>query len=59
MGDHEMDMRSILAIANTTHGRGFCVTARGYAGLVPETAQVGDSMAVIMDAQTPFVIRKA
>ena len=52
-----MNMRSVLAIGNAAHGKRFCITARGHAALVPEAAEVGDLIAVIMGAQTPFVLR--
>ncbi|KAI1092525.1 hypothetical protein F5B19DRAFT_502241 [Rostrohypoxylon terebratum] len=36
----------------------FCVTRRGYAGLMPLDAKVGDSIVLIRGAVVPFVIRQ-
>ncbi len=41
----------------TVAGRSFIVTENGLMGLVPGTTQVGDVVAVIAGARTPFVLR--
>ena len=35
-----------------------CVTDRGYAGLVPRDAQVGDDIVLVHGGVVPFVVRK-
>jgi hypothetical protein len=47
---HEHDPRATL-------GRQFCVTEKGYMGLVPKTAGVGDAIVVLHSAGTPHVLR--
>jgi hypothetical protein len=37
--------------------RRVCITKRGYVGLVPQFSIKGDAVAVIIGAQTPFVVR--
>ncbi|KAJ2996867.1 hypothetical protein NUW58_g830 [Xylaria curta] len=39
-------------------GRGFATTQTGYIGLVPNCAQVGDQVVVILGATVPYVVRK-
>ena len=39
--------------------RKFAVTEKGYMGLVPHCAKVGDTLAVILGAAIPFVLRKS
>lgn len=39
--------------------RRFCITERGYFGLVPADAQVGDLMAIVLGGHVPFVLRRA
>jgi hypothetical protein len=39
--------------------RKFCVTQKGYIGLIPAEAQAGDSMAVFRGEDVPFVVRRA
>lgn len=36
----------------------FCITKRGYFGLVPQRAQVGDHIVVLFGGYTPFVLRE-
>ena len=38
-------------------GRRFVVTEKGYMGLAPHCAQVGDSIAVVLGAPVPYVLR--
>jgi hypothetical protein len=38
-------------------GRKLCITTRGYIGLVPPFAEVGDAVFLIRGAQVPFVPR--
>ncbi|KAG8526645.1 uncharacterized protein KY384_008074 [Bacidia gigantensis] len=40
-------------------GRNFAITERGYLGLVPHCAQIGDRIAMIFGAPVPFVLREA
>ena len=37
----------------------FCITERGYAGVVPKITQVGDILCLIHGAPVPFLIRKS
>ena len=39
-------------------GRRFCASEAGYIGWVPQTADVGDMLCVILGAEVPFVLRK-
>ncbi len=41
----------------TVTGRSFIVTEDGLMGLAPETTRVGDVVAILAGAQTPFVLR--
>jgi hypothetical protein len=47
---HEHDPRASL-------GRQFCVTEKGYMGLVPKTAGFGDAIVVLHSAGTPHILR--
>ncbi|KAL2170368.1 hypothetical protein VTG60DRAFT_4954 [Thermothelomyces hinnuleus] len=47
-----------MQASTTVAGRGFATTQRGYIGLVPPVAQVGDLVVVIMGATVPHVVRK-
>ncbi|KAF2271528.1 uncharacterized protein EI97DRAFT_362864, partial [Westerdykella ornata] len=38
--------------------RQYMLSNMGFIGLVPSTARVGDEVALVFGAQTPFVIRK-
>jgi hypothetical protein len=40
-----------------TQGRQFCVTERGYMGLVPKYASEGDCIVILHSAMTPHVLR--
>jgi hypothetical protein len=40
-------------------GRRVCITKKGYLGLVPDYSEKGDIIAVVVGAQTPFVLRPA
>ena len=44
-------------IATCALGRKLCITSRGYIGLVPPFAEVGDAVFLIRGAQVPFVLR--
>lgn len=37
--------------------RNFCITERGYMGMVPKYAELGDDICLIYGAQVPFVLR--
>lgn len=39
--------------------RRFCVTEKGYLGIVPPKIEVGDSIYVVFVAQTPYILRSA
>lgn len=45
-------------IQNTTVNRVFCVTERGYMGLVPNKSKKGDWVVVLFGGHTPFVLRE-
>ncbi|RYP04616.1 hypothetical protein DL764_004353 [Monosporascus ibericus] len=38
--------------------RRFCVTKKGYVGLVPEHTQVGDTICIFLGTSTPYLIRR-
>lgn len=42
----------------TTLNRVLCITTKGYIGLVPWKAQVGDQVVVLFGGYTPFVLRQ-
>ena len=44
-------------VATRALGRKLCITSRGYIGLVPPFAEVGDAVFLIRGAQVPFVLR--
>lgn len=46
------------ALSPCAVGRRFCVTEKGYFGMVPPKAEVGDKICVFLGARTPFVLRK-
>jgi hypothetical protein len=37
----------------------FCVTAKGFIGLVPPGTREGDELCIVLGSQTPFVVRPA
>ena len=39
-------------------GHRFAVTEKGYIGLVPHCAQIGDKVALILGAPIPFILRE-
>jgi Heterokaryon incompatibility protein (HET) len=41
----------------TCAGRRFCVTEKGFMGLVPRSAKPGDKVCILLGAETPFVLR--
>jgi hypothetical protein len=45
-------------IENTTTNRVFCVTEKGYLGLVPYKARENDLIVVLFGGHTPFVLRE-
>ena len=49
----------IKAALNVCRDRQACLTRQGYVGLVPEEAQVGDSVCIIAGEDVPFVISEA
>ena len=44
-----------LQMLTACYGRRFAVTERGYMALVPHCAEVGDRVALFLDAPVPFV----
>jgi hypothetical protein len=38
-------------------GRQFCITEKGYIGLVPKMSQVKDAVVILCNASTPHVLR--
>lgn len=51
--------QTAVAFANRISNGTFCVTKRGYAGLVPGDAEVGDEICVIHGGVVPFVLRNS
>lgn len=49
---------TVAAFANRIGNAVFCITKRGYAGLVPITSQVGDEIVVFHGGIVPFVLRR-
>jgi hypothetical protein len=49
----------ITSITYKLKGRRFCVTRKGYIGLVPIETKTGDEIAVFDGATVPFVLRQA
>jgi hypothetical protein len=45
-------------VSDVTAGRKFCVTELGRMGLVPQHAEVGDEVTVLLSAHTPTVLRQ-
>jgi hypothetical protein len=43
--------------SNCAIGRRFCVTAKGFMGMVPPGARVGDLVCIFLGAQVPFLLR--
>ena len=48
---------AILAMSLACKGRRFFTTAKGFMGLAPDIAQVGDKICLISGCCTPFIIR--
>ncbi|MCJ1360432.1 MAG: hypothetical protein MMC33_010437 [Icmadophila ericetorum] len=46
------------AFERFSYGRKFCITASGYIGWVPSTAQSGDFVCFLESGSIPFIIRK-
>lgn len=42
---------------NSYIGRRVCITSEGYVGLVPSLTQKDDIIAILLGAQTPFILR--
>jgi Heterokaryon incompatibility protein (HET) len=49
----------ITALTAACHTRRFCVTGRGYMGLVPPGSRVGDEISLFVGAQMPLVHRRS
>ena len=49
------DQKYYAAIGPHACGRTFCLTARGYMGLVPPKSKVGDPICLLFGSQVPFV----
>lgn len=48
---------AMLALKLVGHGRRFFTTTKGFVGLAPDIAQVGDKVCLISGCCTPFIIR--
>jgi hypothetical protein len=49
----------IAALQDTLHGWRFVVTKKGYVGVVPTMAQVGNLVAILKGGRVPFVLQKS
>jgi hypothetical protein len=49
----------IAALQGTLHGWRFIVTAKGYVGVVPNMAQVGDMVVILKGGRVPFAFKKS
>ena len=49
----------IAALQDTLCGWRFVVTERGYVGVVPNMARIGDAVAILKDGRVPFVLRES
>ena len=50
--------QTAAAFAKRLSNAVFCVTKRGYAGLVPRASRVGDEIVVLHGGLVPFVVRR-
>ncbi|RYP12250.1 hypothetical protein DL765_007435 [Monosporascus sp. GIB2] len=55
---HSNPVLSFGAAIKECYKRRFCVTKKGYVGLVPEQTQVGDTICIFLGAPTPYLIRR-
>jgi hypothetical protein len=55
---NELHLTLWTAINNQYINRRFVITERGYIGLVPDTSQVGDCVAIFASGSMPFVLRE-
>ncbi|KAH8820671.1 heterokaryon incompatibility protein-domain-containing protein [Xylogone sp. PMI_703] len=63
MPEHSRDVvwkywQTAAAFAKRLSNGTFCVTKRGYAGMVPGAAQVGDEVCIFTGGNVPFILRK-
>ena len=58
-GDHLLKERMEAAITMCSYGRRMCKTDKGYLGLVPAAAKIGDAIALFLGASVLHVLRKA
>ena len=49
----------IAALKGTLHGWRFVVTKRGYVGVVPNMAQIGDVIAILKGGRVPFILKES
>jgi hypothetical protein len=49
----------IAALQDTPLGWRFVITKRGYAGVVPNMAQIGDVVAIMKGGRVPFILQKS
>jgi hypothetical protein len=49
----------IAALQGTLHGWRFVVTKKGYVGVVPNIAQVGDVVAIMKGGRVPFILKRS
>lgn len=55
--ESRLDDRAEALINRSCVSRRFAVTAKGYPALVPERAQIGDHIVVLLGGDVPFVLR--
>lgn len=46
-----------LVVLKSTDKTRLCVTQRGYIGLVPNEARVGDQLCVLLGGKVPYILR--
>lgn len=49
----------IAALQDTLHGWRFVVTKRGYVGVVPNMARIGDVIAILKGGRVPFILQES
>ncbi|KAK6829718.1 hypothetical protein PG987_010302 [Apiospora arundinis] len=48
-----------MTFAASLNYRRLAITSKGWIGLVPEATEIGDHVAILIGASTPFILRKA
>jgi len=49
----------IAALQDTLHGWRFIVTRKGYVGVIPKMAQVGNLVAIMKGGRVPFILQRS